>query len=68
MIRVYLFNKRLPDYGEDPGWTEYQDVFRDAKHRWSDRVCINSEYNDHYQLWIEFNSEEEACMFKLTEL
>ena len=62
MIRVYLF--RGPT--ETDGAAAYLNAWSVFRKKWSG-IKVGLE-DDNYVIWLEFESEEEAALFKLTEL
>jgi hypothetical protein len=55
--------------GGDAGHLDkYIATYKDARRKWGDRVLINTDHSDLFEIWLEFSTEEEAALFKLTEL
>lgn len=70
MIRVYLFDMLIPDNHPDRSarLNEYSSAFTRWYVELGDRMKINMESDDQFALWLEFDTEEEAALFKLSEL
>ena len=65
-VRVYLF--RTNKYVGANLADDYLRAWRSATAKWGDRVKCSTGYEALFDMWLEFDTEEEAALFKLTEL
>ena len=63
MIRVYVFRADT----ETAGAAAYLNAWSWAREKWGERIQVGIE-DDQYVIWVAFESEAEAALFKLTEI
>jgi hypothetical protein len=68
MIKIHLYDEWLTDDVGDVLLKKYTAMFHQAREKWGERVKHNSDHTDHFELWLEFATEDDAALFKLTEL
>ena len=72
-IRVYLYRGGMVKQefrAIDPERERYYDAYWRALFKWGERVKIHQGalWGVVLDVWLEFDTEEEAALFKLTEL
>ena len=71
MIRVYIYRGGwASQLSNSAAHTAYVAAFTQAIHKWGERVRFHqgAAWNVVLDLWLEFDTEEEAALFKLSEL
>ena len=68
MIRVYLFDRIITRGSSSYEYDQYAEVYQKWRPIYGDRVELNTDHSDHFQIWLNFDTEEEAVLFKLTHL